>query len=840
MIQKKLMADAEDYVDPAVTHNEYVDVEYIGDPSFLCDQIKDKHSDYKLGRMIWDQFWYENVAWLTGRQYMRWDNQLGQLVQVLPATDRTVQIAINKIIGKHRTVATRLTASMPTAQVLPNSPSEKDLYAARCGRKILQSNYDAFNYKAVYRKAAGIDACYGMGWLKTVWDECGGKAYADYEEEPEMEEIAVEAQQEGETFEQELDEHLNDTKGEDEGAGPKKGNEDAGYGKDAGDGDGLPDEQEGAEAGVQEEDQEVPQEGSAQGNPAQPKTQLVPKMDKSGRPVMKMKEGPDGKPIIKNAWFEGQVEKMPVSPFNMYYDRSIMEWKDAFDCIQTEFKSIAEIKNTVPNCQDLTEVDAENDRDNPWKMIFDTTIDRNAVGNKNGLTVMEYWCKSCEEFPQGLHVIVVKDKIRVARPMPVLYGERLPYSCYGYIDIPGTFRGMGLPELLIPIQSAYNKTLSQIIENNELTNNVKVLKKSTTRFSDIMTNEVGQIVEWEGMEEPKQWQPVPIGSYAFELLKILDSDFDEVSMVNKTAQGGIDPALESGEMTRELTENEIAIHQNEIDSLSEAIADSCSLELRYVQEKMPDEILIRWMGPNGKFMTDKFKGAVLRNNFDVRMPPGMSANNSRSNQKKDLEMILPLVTQAQAQGPQQSIIIKKAIDYLTYGEEERLDLELNRDDMRIRRIIDQIKKCEDPIQMAPPEPPPPPQPGQPPPPPKPPEIALNPQWMPMPFDDFPTWDSVLKDTLKSEEFDEFPVDNKHRLMTLWTKVNQQLIAMQQTASMPPGGSPGPSGPQSMGPKPSMAGAPPHPAGHAPAIHQPMGPQVKNPMLGQAQTQTQGA
>lgn len=733
MNKKDIAGLPHEYKDPTVFDNPFIDIDYIGDPEHIVAQVKDKFEKYKLGRTVWDQFFYENVAWASGRQYMRWNRSTGTLQQVVPATERSVQAVSNFIMGKVRTIVSRQTSFGPSSQVLPNSSSDKDIYGARAGKLILQHNYYNLNLKKVYREGSLYSVIMGMGWFKTIWDECGGRAFVDYEEEPDMEEIAIEAKAEGESFGTELDQYLNN---------PQK---------------------------------EV--EEHAQVQPTQKVMQ--PKLDERGQPIMKKKIGPNGKPVVKRAWFEGAIKKTAVNPFGLYYDTSLMDWRDNFDLIEVSFKSVETIKSDIPNCQDLSEDDVDVSQKNPWELMFEVSIDRNLQSARKGLMVYEYWCKACESFPDGLHVIIVKDKVRVARPMPVLRGERLPYSFFGYIALPGTMRHMGLPELLIPIQSVLNKLKSQAIENAEIVNNAKLMKNSTTKFTDTVTTEIGQVIEWEGTHKPEYLQPWMLPQSHFELIKLMSDDMDFVSKVNKIAEGATDPSINSGAQVRDITENDLMVHEPETDELADAIADSNELELRYTQEMMPDKIQVRFFGTNGKLMTENFKGAVLRNNFSVRNIPGKMGNNSRQAQKSDLELVLPLVTQGQTDGKAKDDLIRKATEWLYWGENEPLVDEETQDINRIKRLILDLKTGKA-KQVAPKVPQPPQVPGAPP---ATPDFSHLP-FHPMPFDDVEIWKREIELVLKSEDFEgeEWQEEQKNLLMDLWNECRLLLQKMQMQAA----------------------------------------------------------
>lgn len=771
MKKKKITADP---TDPP-KKNPYIDFEYIGEENSLKDQIMERFHAYERMRWLWDPYYYENLAFYSGRQYLQWNPALNALDLVLPVRPGYTQAASNLILGKCRMLISRLTGTQPTAQVLPNTGSDADRLAARACRKILQHNYFNNGYREEYIEAAAINVVEGNAWIETIWDECGGKAFVEYEMEPSMVQVQMEAQQEGETFDKELSEKLAGMEPEKEEqpqeAMPPQ--------------DGMP-----APGGETPEMPENPAEMAQEENPLQKpemEAMSIPELDDSGKQVMKPKIGPDGKPVILDTFFEGKVDKTAVGPFNMYYDMTCRRWKDVFDYVRTEFKTIDYVRNNIPNCSDIKEEDGEQQGPNPWENIFSMQVDMNPNNSKTGLTVYIYRCKSCEDFPEGLEVTIVKDKIRIARPMPVLRGERLPASFCKSIMIPGVMRGMSIVEHLKNPQTLRNKLLSQHIENAKLAETYRIMAQAGTQFSDVITTEAGVVLTYaQGVNPPTVMNMPQLPSTMMQLIDLMDQDMDIISGVSRVSQGVVPENITSGDMMEIATENDQAIHVPESETFNDMVADSCSLELRYMQAKCKREILIRFLGHNGKLITDKFKAAIIRNNFDVIVSQGRLGNNSRSVQRKNIETMLPIVTQGQGTPTQQKIIIDKSIDFMFGGEEEILVDEVNKQENYIRDIINDIQKSGDI-----------------------PDFEVHPP----PFVSFEVWEYELKNTMLDPDFKNWPEVCKDRMMGLWLEVSKKLEEMQLRANMLMGGPAGggqpeqgpqaptpPAGPKQTGPQ----------------------------------------
>lgn len=752
--QPTLNPDPVDVQDPNITPNQSIDVNYCGDIDELLAECKERLTAYKQGRVVWDGLYYEGVAFYSGRQYFEWNIKNGSLDFIKPITNNALRATINRIVGKCRTVVSHMTSNLPTANVIPNSEIDEDVYAARAGEKWLQHSEFNGDTREVYRETARMNVVFGHSWIKTVWDKYGGKAYGQ-EQYEDMTKPCPDCQQGKEQLQdpEAMENHL-----EEENETPE------------------------------EELNEI-KEGTEEHSPCQTcqGTGKVPDIDENtGAVKTQLKTDEQGNPILDDIQFEGEIKKKAITPLHMYYDPSIQDWSEACDCIEARFMSVDDIKYQFPNCEDLTWEDADANNDNPWEMMVNFVIDRASGSGNHGMMVYEFWSRATENFPKGLHLVWVKDKVRVAEPMDTLEGDRLPYSHTKYIAIPGLMRGMGMVEVLKATQTAYNKTISQMLENNQRMNNINwLVNVDRCKIINTPTNEGGQIINYQGQEAPKPTASPSISPMAFNIIKILDEAFDSLSGVPKVAEGITDPSFNSGEQVEAATQNARQIHVPEIDNFVECIADSCSLELRYVQQNLTKETLIKFMGPDGRFLVEKFVGAKLKDNWNVKLMPGSALSQSRASQVKELEMLGQIVMNGQADPDQKKIIVDKLLDFISHGEKERFVSETNRHEMKVRRIINDIKKGE--IQ------------------------DIQTVFMPWHAPFGTIWMTEIENVLDSEDFDfNWPPEQKMKLVNLWEsvtmKVNQmKMQAAQQVAQGAPGTPPA-GGPLPMGPKPPMAQA----------------------------------
>ncbi len=828
--EKKIIQDPT----PVPENNPYIDESYIGDPDDLMVQLRPRNELYKKGLVLRKPFVYQSTAFFTGQQNMWW-NTASSRMEAMPVSDFSQSTAINnRILNKCRAVIQRLVSFDPTSQCVPASPSAGDIYSARLAKKLVESNHHdvKLGYRAVYEEFAEHVVIEGMGWIRTEWDAFGGRATVTYKEQPSWVEIQTEASKEGESSFTELGEYLDhpmeelhengkDSQKADQKSGETSGKntQEPGNGSsEQGDEAGSDSKSElGAEPNAQQGQDSADQEPV--GNAKKYVTRKLPAIDpETGKQKSEPIRDANGKIQLDEIKFDGCVKKVAVGALALLYNPLITRWEEAFDTFEEEYLSIDEVKNKYPSCSDISESDYETNDANPWLQLIQINLGKSPMGTNIGIKVTTYFCKSCVAFPRGLKVVIIKDKIRVGIPMPVLNGDSLPYDFAGYIHVPGTFNFISLPMYLMPPQSILNKLLRQQIDHAKQFAVPKILMRDDQRFQDTVVNGV-QILKCSSNGPPPQFvNPQANSSAHMELIKYMDDALDTNSGINKTAEGNPPPNVTSGDMAEAITENDYQIHMLDIDRVAAAITGTCSKEIRAIKEYGADEILARYIGPGGRWMVSKFKKSNLRNVSDVMFIPGKAANLSRGQQRKDLNMILPIVTQGQGTPDQQKKIIDQAIEFGMWGEEEAFVSFLEQQKNCVLDILAEMDAN-----------------------------TLNPKYdatkLIMPWMDMAVWKDVIEgELLNYTEFNQKPEITKKRLIALWNAV--RVTFEKQTGGggsqagppqpKPPVGAPQGAPPGMGAPGSTPQGAPPPQSGLPPQGGAPQAPPQPPEMAGAPQ------
>jgi len=490
----------------------------------------------------------------------------------------------------------------------------------------------------------------------------------------------------------------------------------------------------------------------------------------------------------------GKVEKSVVSPLHMFYDINTKNWKHVRECIERAYEPLSYIREAVPNCDDVQEEESET-VDNGYQMMYDTTVDRKGAGWKRGAVILEYWSKAVSKktsqmpaLPEGLHAILVNGKIRVAEPMPVLRGERLPYSFCGFIPIPGTMRAIGYPEAIASIQQTLNKVFSQILENANDMINIKVWLPDGCQITDYIDDSAGQLITFTGTK-PEFPTPPALPQTHFQIIQACLQAFDDVTGIHKTTEGDMDKEANSAEMVQATTENDSLKHYPQVDSFFEAIADSCQLDLMYTEECTPNQIMLQIVGKSGIPMIKGFRGSDIRGQKTVRMAPASKVSQSKLGQKNEIKTMADAGFFNDPDPQKQQMYKMIVMDRMEWGEMKSLMQDVNPD----VPLAEWENTQMDMGQQVP-----------------------NNEW-----DNDPVHLMIHERRLKAPDFLALDPQTQNIFKQHWAVHRQNYVKAIQLAQQGPAGGP---------PKPPAPGGPPHPGGgSAPPPHPgPPGPGAGGP------------
>lgn len=140
--------------------------------------LKEKYDLALNLRKPFERRWLINLSFLSGRQYVFYNQTAESLQQILIRKGK-LRIVDNKLLPRYRKQVSRLIRNSPTATVVPNSNDQEDIEAARSGTKFLEHFQRNDKTKGKLRELAGwIYGC-GNGFMSDGWNPMKGPVGLD-------------------------------------------------------------------------------------------------------------------------------------------------------------------------------------------------------------------------------------------------------------------------------------------------------------------------------------------------------------------------------------------------------------------------------------------------------------------------------------------------------------------------------------------------------------------------------------------------------------------------------------------------------------------------------------
>jgi len=137
----------------------------------------DNHPD------VLDRFprWKKYIAWVAGYQVYDYNKISRKLVEI--PLDRKRKLIVNKLKPYVRTLLSKLTAEVPVYSVVPNTPDDDDVKAARMASNLVEGLSNKMNFDAVTKDLKLWTIICNRAYLHVFWNE-EDRGIIDYRKRP--------------------------------------------------------------------------------------------------------------------------------------------------------------------------------------------------------------------------------------------------------------------------------------------------------------------------------------------------------------------------------------------------------------------------------------------------------------------------------------------------------------------------------------------------------------------------------------------------------------------------------------------------------------------------------
>jgi hypothetical protein len=299
-----------------------------------------------------------------------------------------------------------------------------------------------------------------------------------------------------------------------------------------------------------------------------------------------------------------------------------------------------------------------------------------------GVKVRELWALPSSKFPQGRHVVWVKDRVlqEEANPYPWL-----PYIMFRGIPVPGRFWPGSVTEQLISPQTELNKRKAQIGENAARIGNPPLVRSSASDF------------EWQGLPGEEivfqdtgtpaampQFMAVPeLPGYIREDVQRIEASIQDISGQHEVTQGSVPSGVTAASAINLLQEQDDTRLGPDIGDMEVALGEGGTYLLELVHWYYSDARIVRNAGEDGAWDIFDFRGAMLKGNTQVSVQAGSAMPRSRAAKQAAMTELMNLVIQYGVQVDQRSL--RKFFQEYEVGGLERLFADIDVDEKQVNR-----------------------------------------------------------------------------------------------------------------------------------------------------------
>jgi hypothetical protein len=253
-------------------------------------------------------------------------------------------------------------------------------------------------------------------------------------------------------------------------------------------------------------------------------------------------------------------------------------------------------------------------------------------GDQDTVTVHCLWVKPTKKMPLGCYAVVAGGKVLALKkelPNPM---REIPYGQLVEIPVPGRFWGTCSLEQCIPLQAAYNRGRSQLLENANLMGRPKWLDPNGSGVPEVsLNNKPGEVIHYNYPLEPKQVDPPNVPDYLHKNLEYNLKDIEDISAVHEVTNARAPSGVRAGVAIAQLQEQDDQMLAPTFLLAEDLLSMIAGWELQYYAHYVDEERIIRVVGENldveslsftGKNLIGPNKGKPGVNYFDVRTEMG--------------------------------------------------------------------------------------------------------------------------------------------------------------------------------------------------------------------------
>ena len=319
-----------------------------------------------------------------------------------------------------------------------------------------------------------------------------------------------------------------------------------------------------------------------------------------------------------------------VEPFRLYFEPGTTRLSDSNYHAFSKLVDRDELAEAYPEHSEIIKKAAEGDLKDGLKSAMGLYPKEQL---KNRLMVYEIYFRNGER-----RILLDSTYIYSGR----WNGEVNPLQLVRFTDIPGRLWGIGSLEPLIDLQSQYNRSRAQVIENAELIGNPKWLIPKTSGIGpNSITSKRGEKVYYNPAGgPPTPVTPPSLPGFVLQNISQIASEIMDVSGIHATSLGKRAVGVTSGKAIQALSNKDATQLQTTQANIEKAAANLGSVVLLLMKEFYTEGKMVRMLDSFGKVIFQYLSNTNIVNDPEVFIEAGsLFRNEKQDRDQKVIDML---------------------------------------------------------------------------------------------------------------------------------------------------------------------------------------------------------
>ena len=321
-----------------------------------------------------------------------------------------------------------------------------------------------------------------------------------------------------------------------------------------------------------------------------------------------------------------------IDPYRMYFEPGTTRISESNYIAYSKLVNRDELEAAYPEFKDQIKKAAGNDYNDQLRNAFGLYPKQKL---KDRLKIYEIFFRNNERRVLLDTTYLFKGK---------WHGETNPLQFIRYTDIPGRIWGVGCLEPLIDLQSQYNRSRAQVIENADLIGNPKWLIPKTSGVGpNAITNRRGEKVYYNPAGgAPTAVTPPSLPGFVLQNISQIASEMMDVSGLHATSLGKRAIGVTLGKAIEELSAKDATQLQTTQANIEKAASDLGTIVLTLMKRYYTEGKMVRMLDSFGKVVFKYLQATSLVEEPEVFIESGSLFRNEKQDRDQKIIDLLQL------------------------------------------------------------------------------------------------------------------------------------------------------------------------------------------------------